>query len=202
MSRQQKLLLLKKCAFSLILLALLIVTRCAPVEKRVDLTYGSSVKATGGSGEVLVAQPVMKQNLAVLPSGRQIIGKSGDIDIVIGENPANWLLSALKLELSAAGYDVKTVPTLPAGVSKGINTIFLTLSANQSSKVLTIVTTTDVKLEVQLWTNGRLAKTLTVSAQDYEEGADRSSEPIRLALEKTLNRVMQELLPDIIKGLQ
>jgi len=202
MSRQQKLLLLKKCAFSLILLALLIVTRCAPVEKRVDLTYGSSVKATGGSGEVLVAQPVMKQNLAVLPSGRQIIGKSGDIDIVIGENPANWLLSALKLELSAAGYDVKTVPTLPAGVSKGINTIFLTLSANQSSKVLTIITTTDVKLEVQLWTNGQLAKTLTVSAQDYEEGADRSSEPIRLALEKTLNRVMQELLPDIIKGLQ
>ena len=202
MSRQQKLLLLKKCAFSLILLALLIVTRCAPVEKRVDLTYGSSVKATGGSGEVLVAQPVMKQNLEVLPSGRQIIGKSGDIDIVIGENPANWLLSALKLELSAAGYDVKTVPTLPAGVSKGINTIFLTLSANQSSKVLTIVTTTDVKLEVQLWTNGQLAKTLTVSAQDYEEGADRSSEPIRLALEKTLNRVMQELLPDIIKGLQ
>lgn len=183
-------------------LLLLITTGCAPMEKRVDLTYERFVNATGGSGEVFVAQPMMKQNLATLPSGKQIIGKAGDADVVIEESPASWLLSALKLELSAAGYDVKKVAALPTGVSKGVKATILAVYADQSSKVLTVITVTEVKLEAQLWKNGQLIKTLTASARDQEEGADRSSEPIRSALEKTLQRTMQELVPDIVKGLE
>jgi len=188
--------------FLSLFIVLFIATGCAPLEKRVDLTYGSSVNATGGSGQIFVAQPVMKQDLAALPSGRRIIGKAGDTDLVIGESPADWLLSALVQELSAAGYDAKTVSALPTGVSKGVQATVLALSANQSSSVLTVTTATEVKLEVQLWKNGQLIKTLTAGARDQEEGMDRSSEPIRLALEKTLQRALQELVPDIIKSLE
>ena len=183
-------------------LFLLIATGCAPLEKRVDLTYQSVVNATGGSGQVFVAEPVMKQRLPELPSGKQVVGKAENVDVVIKERPVNWLLSALVHELSAAGYDVRTVPALPAGVSKGVQATVLALSANQSSNVLTITTVTEVKLEAQLWKNGRIIKTLTAAARDQEEGMDRSSEPIRWALEKTLQRAMQELVPDIIKSLE
>ena len=183
-------------------LLLLIATGCAPLEKRVDLTYQRFVNATGGSGQVFVAEPVMKQNLPELPSGKQVVGKAEDVDVVITESPVNWLLSALMQELSAAGYDVKTVPALPAGVSKGVQATVLALSANQSSNVLTVTTVTEVKLEAQLWKNGQIIKTLTAAARDQEEGMDRSSEPIRWALEKTLQRAMQELVPDIIKSLE
>jgi hypothetical protein len=181
---------------------LLIATCCAPLEKRVDLTYQGFVNATGGSGQVFVAQPVMKQSLPALPSGAQVVGKVEGADIVVAESPANWLLSALVKELSAAGYDVKTVSALPAGVSKGVEATILALSANQSSGVLTVTTVTEVKLKARLWKNGVIMKTLTASAQDHEEGMNRSSEPIRWALEKTLQRAMQELVPDIIKSLE
>lgn len=186
----------------LLVLLLLIMAGCAPIEKRVDLTYERIANATGASGEIFVAQPVMKQKLAPLPSGKQIIGKAGDADIVVREDPANWVLSALKQELSAAGFDVMTVAALPADVSKGLQTTVVTLSAGQSSNVLTVTTVTDLRLQVQLWKNGRLVNTLTAAAQDHEEGVDRSSDPIRQALEKTLQRAMQELLPDVIKNLQ
>ena len=91
---------------------------------------------------------------------------------------------------------------LPANVSKGMRATLLALSANQSSKTLTISTVTELKLEVQLWKNGQLIKTLTAGARDEEEGLDRSSEPVRSALEKTLQRTLQELVHDIVKGLQ
>jgi hypothetical protein len=187
---------------TLAFLLLFIAAGCVPLEKRVDLTYARFVNATGGSGELFVAEPVIKQNLAPLPSGRQIIGKAEDADVVIRESPVNWFRSALVDELSAAGYHVKAVAALPDGVSKGVKPTILALSADQTSNVLTVITVTEVKLEAQLWKNGQLAKTLTASARDQEEGMDRSSEPIRWALEKTLQRALQELVPDIIKDLQ
>ena len=122
--------------------------------------------------------------------------------MVIGESPANWLLSALVRELTAAGFTVKTVATLPSGVPKGVRATMVSLSANQSSRVVTITTIAEVKVEVELWRNGRPLKTLTASARDQEEGMDRSSEPIRWTLEKTLQRAMQELIPTMVEALR
>jgi hypothetical protein len=183
-------------------LLLLIAAGCVPLEKRVDLTYERFVNATGGSGPLFVAQPIMRQSLPLLPSGRQVIGGGEGTDVVTKDSPANWLLSALVQELSAAGYNVETGPNLPAGVPKGVTASILTLSVNQSSRVVTVSTVTDVRLEAKLWKNGQLIKTLTASARDQEEGVDRSPEPIRWALEKTLQRALQELVPDIIASLQ
>ena len=54
---------------------------------------------------------------------------------------------------------------------------------------------------MQLWKAGRLVKTLTVSAKDEEEGMDRSSEPVREALDKLLQGAMKELIPAIVEVL-
>lgn len=185
-----------------LLFFLVVIGGCASVEKPVDLTYEKSVRAAGGTGEILLAHPAVHLNLKALPGGRWIIGKAGDADIVVDKSPSEWLLSALVRELSAAGYDVKTVDALPPDVSKGLKPAIFALRADQSSKVVTIVTSTDVKLEAEVWKDGRLVKTLSAGAQDQEEGMDRSSEPIRSALEETLQRAMKELIPDIVKGLE
>ena len=180
---------------------LLLVAGCAPLEKHVDLTYERVATSRSASGEIFVAQPTMEQRLTPLPGGRQILGKSGDADIVIDTSPADWLLLAFVEELSAAGYNVKTVALLPPGASEGVLPSILILSAHQSSEVVAVTTQAEVKLEAQLWRNGQLLKTLTASARDQEEGMDRSSEPIRQALEKALQSAMRELLPGIVESL-
>ena len=185
-----------------LLLFLFLMAGCASMEKRVDLTYEKSVNSSGGTGEIFIAQPTVRQGLKALPGGKWVIGKAGDADVVADNSPSGWILSAFAQELSAAGYDVKTVATLPPGVSKGVKPAIVALRADESSNVVTVITSTEVKLEAELWKDGRLIKTLSAGAQDQEEGMDRSSEPIRSALEKTLRHAMEELIPDIVKGLE
>ena len=191
---------------SVILLSALLfsTTGCSPLlEKRVELSYQALVRTGGGSGEIFLAQPIEQHNRVPLPGGKWAIGKvDGVTDVVSTESAGNWLLAALREELVAAGYQVKTGGDLSARVVKGVKVTILTLSANQFSKTLTISSVTEVKVDAQLWKNGQLVKTLTVGARDEEEGVDRSSEPIRLALQKTLQTVMQDLVPEIIKVLE
>ena len=188
----------------ILLLALLFsTTGCSPLlEKRVELSYQALVRTGGGSGEIFLAQPIEQHNRVPLPGGKWAIGKmDGVTDVVSTEGAGNWLIAALREELVAAGYQVKT-GDLPARVVKGVKVTILSLSANQFSKTLTISSVTEVKVDAQLWKNGQLVKTLTVGARAEEEGVDRSSEPIRLALRKTLQTVMQDLVPEIIKVLE
>jgi hypothetical protein len=95
----------------------------------------------------------------------------------------------------------RRVAALPPGASKGVRPAILALSVHQSSELVTVTTLAEVKLEAQLWRHGQLLKTLTASAKDQEEDMDRSSEPIRQALEKALQGAMQELLPGIVESL-
>ena len=183
-------------------LLLLMAQGCAPLEKHVDLTYEKFVNAAGGSGDLFIAEPVMQQKLGALPSGKQIVGTEKGTDLVVTKSPADWLRSALAQELSAAGYSPRMVKDLPAGVSKGIKTAILVLTASQATRMLTVVTVTEVKLEVEVWKNGQLVNRLTASARDQEEGMDRSAEPIRSAFQRTLQRALQELVPDIVKNLE
>ena len=188
----------------LLLVFLFSTTGCSPLlEKRVELSYQALVRTGGGSGEIFLAQPIEQHNRVPLPGGKWAIGKvDGVTDVVSTESAGNWLIAALREELLAAGYQVKTGGDLPARVVKGLKVTILTLSANQVSKMLTISSITEVKVDAQLWKNGQLVKTLTVGARDEEEGVNRSSEPIRLALQKTLQTVMQDLIPKIIKVLE
>ena len=105
-------------------------------------------------------------------------------------------------ELSAAGYDVRTVQDLPPGAPKGVEATIVALSANQSTGVFMVTTVTEMKLEARLTKDGAVVKTLSASVRDHDEGTDRSPEPIRVALERTLQRALRELIPDIVRSLE
>lgn len=175
---------------------------CAPVQQRVDLTYERAVNASGGSGEIYIAQPMARYSEKPFTPGKQVLGKSAEEDIFTLNDPLYWLFYALAEELSAAGYEVKTCQDLPDNVSKGVKASIVKLSASQSFNILTVSTIAEVKLEAQVFKKGRLSKTLFAGARDEYEGVERSSEPIRLSLEKTLQGSLQQLIPDIIKNLE
>ena len=189
-------------SFILFFLLAICTAGCAPVQQRVDLTYGRFVNASGGSGQIFIARPVARYSATSFQVGKQVLGKTGEEEIFTQDDPVNWFLSALVEELSAAGYEAKTCPELPGNVLKGVKPAIVSLSANQSSNVFTISTVAEVKLEAQVFKNGQFIKTLTSGARDEDEGLDHSSEPIRWALEKTLQHAMQELVPYIIKSLE
>lgn len=185
-----------------LLLLAICASGCAPVQQRVDLTYGRSVNASGGSGQIFVAERAARYGATSSTAGKLVLGKTGEEDIFTQSDPVKWFLLALVEELSAAGYDVRTCPELPDNVLKGVRPAIVSLSAHQSFNIFTISTIAEVKLEAQVLKNGRLVKTLAAGARDEYEGLDRSSEPIRWALEKTLQGALQELIPDIIKNLE
>jgi hypothetical protein len=140
----------------------------------------------------------------MLPGGRLILGKSRetDADVVTRQSVTGWIADALAEELRAAGYTVRVVTELPRGAEKGLKTSIQSLSADQYSKALTLSTVVEIKLAVEIWRRGDLLKTLTAGAREEREGFDRSSEPIRQTLQNTLQRVMQELIPDVVKNLR
>ena len=199
--------------FGLFLPSLLLLGGCASTEKPVALTYERFVNATGGTGEVYVTRPPEKPDAsgstgstgpAMLPGGRLILGKSRetDADVVTRQSVTGWIADALAEELRAAGYTVRVVTELPRGAEKGLKTSIQSLSADQYSKALTLSTVVEIKLAVEIWRRGDLLKTLTAGAREEREGFDRSSEPIRQTLQNTLQRVMQELIPDVVKNLR
>jgi hypothetical protein len=186
----------------LLLFLTIYIAGCAPLQQPVVLTYERFVNASGGSGQIFVAVPETRYSATPFRAGKEVLGKTGEEDIFTQDNPARWFFTALAEELSAAGYEVKACPELPDNVSKGIRPAIVGLSAHQSFNVLTVSTVAEVKLEAQVFKNGRLIKTLAAGARDEYEGVERSSEPIRLSLEKTLQGSLQQLIPDIIKNLE
>jgi hypothetical protein len=173
---------------------------CAPLEKRVDLTYRQAVYGRGGSGEIFLARPVFEKQPDRLPGGRVILGpvKGTDTLIVTTDDVSQWVADALAQELSSAGYEVRRMPAVSARVSKGVALKVQNLSCNQTSDGLVLTTSTNIALAADVWKNGRVVKTLTASAGSEDQGLDRSGPVVAASLEKTLQSTMRELVPGII----
>lgn len=176
---------------------------CASYEKRVDLTYERGMGRVRSSGEVYVAKTVIKDRLPRLPGGRVVLGTVGGTatQIVTSDDVERWVQAALMDELFASGYEVRTVPSLPHGVPKGVVVRIQGLSVNQESDGLILRTVTDITLMVDLWKSGRLINTVTISAGGQDEGIDRSGAVVSLTLEATLRKALGKLMPTILENL-
>lgn len=177
---------------------------CSSMDQRVELGYEKVVSAQGGSGDLYIAKAAEKHAAVRKPSGTLMIGmvKGTDRDVVTSDNVSEWLTLALVQELYAAGFNVRTVDDLPLNASRGLKTDILSLTANQSVDFLTVTTTTGLQVSVEIWQEGKKSQALTINAGNEEKGADRSSAPISQSLRKSLQNLMRQLVPDIVKALQ
>jgi hypothetical protein len=187
-----------------LLVAIGIVFGCVPLEKRVDLTYQKSVTGQWGSGDVFVTRPVVEPDMPLVPGSLPVIGTVGETGarIIATGDVADWVMAALMQELYAAGYEVRTVPQIPAAAAKGVRVRVTRLSVNQKTDGLLITTSTDIAMEADIRKNGRLVTTLNVSAGGQDQGFDGSASFISEALQKVLQSAMQQLLPGIVKTLE
>lgn len=192
-----------RCAVCLVFVSGLL-TACTPLEKRIDLNYQRAVSAAGGSGEVFVAKPELGTQPLKMPGGRSIVGtvKDAGTQIVTADDPGEWVMRALIQELYGAGYEIKTVAVMPQDAPKGVAVRILRMSANQTTDGLILTTNTDIELAADLWKNGRLVKTLTVSTGSEDQGLDRSGEFVAEALVRTLQSAMKQLVPGVVKTLE
>ncbi|HAK88989.1 MAG: hypothetical protein A2077_05905 [Nitrospirae bacterium GWC2_46_6] len=181
-----------------------ILSGCGTMDQRADLTYEKIVNAKGGSGDIYMAKPLETHNAARKPSGVLMLGmvKETDRDVVTGDSISDWVMLAMLQELYTAGYNVKTVKGLPDNVSKGIAVSVAAISADQDSDFVAIKTVSNMKISIQLWKDGKNVKSLTFDAGNEEKGVDRSAEPISKSLQKTLQNIMKQLVPEIVRVLQ
>ncbi len=191
----------------LMVLALLIfglLTGCASVDQRVNLTYDVAVDAKGGSGELFIAGAEETYNAVRKPSGEMIIGsvKGTDRNVVTKSNIGDWIMIAFMDELRAAGYNVKPITELPGNAAKGLKIIVSKVNANQTAELVTITTTVDMKISVEIWKKGTKIITLGTGAAIEKKGIDRSEKPIEIAMKETLQNALKELLPAIINTLE
>jgi len=175
---------------------------CATVEKRADLTYQRATDVRGGSGEIYLAKPVIDVQFGRMP-GRTVLGsvRNTGTQIVTTDDISDWIMGALSDELYHAGYEIRTVPTLPVDTSRGVLVWVKGLSADQADKGLILTTSTGMELSAEIWKDGGLSKTLTVKVGSQDEGMDRSGKPVTAALQKTLQSAMTQLLPGIVDAL-
>lgn len=195
---------MKIILIQLLVLLSLFISGCGGVDKKVDLRYERLGELRGGAGELYIARPVERHNLAKKPSGAFILGrvKGTDADIVTEDSISDWVISALSEEFTFAGYHVKVVPELPESPPKGIKVVIFNVIADQEAGLVTIKSTTDLKISFELWKGKRNVRNLSVETGAEEKGMDRSSEPINTALKKALQNAVQKAVPDIIKALE
>ena len=169
-------------------------------ESRSHLSAGR--RRAGGSGEIYLAKPVIDVRFGKMP-GRTVLGlvRNTGTQIVTSDDISDWIMGALTDELYPAGYEIRTVPALPVGVSRGVLVWVKGLSANQEDEGLILSTSTEMELSAEIWKEGRLSKTLTVKVGSRDEGVDRSGTTVTVSLQKTLQSAMVQLLPGIVDAL-
>lgn len=192
--------------FLLLACVTFILSSCAFVNQRVDLTYDKAVQASGGSGEVLISKP--KINLILKKDSDWVIGNARNpvgqktADVVTGSNIGDWINGALIRELSDAGYKTKPVSAMPQSVSKGIevtvNKLFVDDKLIQQDRVYGAET--DLIFSLDIWKDDNKVKTLNVTAKGGEKYHDYfSPEKKNVSLKKALQSAMQQVIPEIIK---
>ncbi len=180
---------------------------CASLDQKVTLLYQPVVKTAHGTGDVYLA----------MAKGEALHGKPGTIQWVVGKAedsrsgregeiltsvaPGDLVVDALKQELTAAGYRIIWVNSLPTEVTKGIVITRTDLNLVEDSSIIIADGSSRLTTSMELWKNGKMCKNI-----DYESGySDFAVRDRDLLLpnilQNTLQDLMKQAVPDLIKGM-
>lgn len=198
----------------LFLAAMLTLHGCAFVDQRVDLTYGKVVRASGGSGELMIAPA----QVAAMPrkDSSTVIGdvrngfNTRTADVLTASDIGDWVNGALIAELGDAGYAMRPVRELPKDVVRGIQVYVRTLHVDNGAvggatglgdlvgELQQLGAVTDLTFAVTIWRDGARVKVLDVAAKGGERYEDVfSAEKKAISLRKALQAAMRKAVPEI-----
>lgn len=180
---------------------------CAVLDQNVTLLYQPVVKTAHGTGELYLATA----------RGESWEGKPGSIQWVIGKvkdsrsgeegkiltsiAPCDLVQDALKQELTAAGYNIMLVNTLPPDATKGIVIARTDLNLNEDSSIVKAEGSSRLTTSLELWKNGIKYRKLDYESK-YSDLAVRDRDLLLPnILQNTLQDLMKQAVPDLVKEL-
>jgi hypothetical protein len=178
---------------------------CANPNTNIRVNYVPLVKATGGSGTVVVANApaVFDTQTPVL----WVLGatKKGDGekvgDVLMSTPPADIIAGALVEELRLAGYMVKQGPTVPEDAPKGVRVGMVKMNLNQTSGVFSLDAMGSLSVSFEIWKDGKKSQNLdflSSSSNTAVSGKDLLGEQI---MQNVVQDLMKQAVPAIIKSL-
>jgi hypothetical protein len=179
---------------------------CATGDKRVDILYRPVAEAKGGSGDLYLVQGVRPAG-GQAPGIQWVLGSITKDDeklgnIVTDVAPANLVMDALNQELTRAGYRVLTTATVPSDAAKALSLTDVTLKLGDKHSVVKDDAECAVRMTVQPWRNGKVVSNLSYDAQYSETVASDRDKLLANTLQKTLQLLMNQAVPEIVKTLE
>lgn len=180
---------------------------CASADKRVSLIYAPKANVKGGSGELYLVQEV-RQPPSQAAAIQWVLGDVKDDEgkkmgkVVSDVAPASLVQDALARELSEAGYRVRTVDAMPAGVEKGLSLKDVVMKLDQVHNAFNDDVSSSVRMSVQPWRKGAAVSTLEYQAESSETAVSDRDRLASKSLQKTLQLLMSRAVPEVVKTLE
>jgi hypothetical protein len=181
---------------------------CATTTTPVSFLYSPSVGERGGSGDLFMKTASVQTAVHSANNVRWVIGQRKDSDgMVTGEilstNSAEGIvLDALKQELTAAGYRVEVGSSMPAGVNKGLELASVQVEIEETAGIPRVEATGRIKVSFEVWKNGVKIKKLSYESRTSDFTITHRDRLPREMIERGLNEVMNQAVPDIVAALE
>ncbi len=191
-----------------VLSSVLLMSGCATVDRKVNLHYEVSAPATGGSGELYVAQEGGHGVSGAETAVQWIMGKIQDTDgkhlanIVTPTAPTELMTGAFKEELKAAGYRILPVTSLPADVAKGIVFGNITIALDEVSSFVKADAKCTAKVSAEIWRDGSRITKLDYETIYNDSAVTDRDRILQDTLQRALQNLMKRAVPEIIKALE
>ena len=188
-----------------LLIHFLLFSGCAFVDQEVRLTYNPVGITSGGKGPISISRPE-NQTLGKNSKGLFVIGtvRNGygmrTADTVTPDSPADWVVLALKTELSRAGFEVQLVEAVSANATPTILPAIDKIWVDHDMGFFTVGAAAEVGFRLAIYQNGR--KVDVLSFRDLAEkratfGGD--AEQKGEALQAAMQACMAKAVPEIIQ---
>lgn len=181
-----------------------LVMGCATASQKVTVLYQPVVHDGSGSGELYLAGATGTAGHAEV---QWVVGtvKNNDGeplgDIVSPVAPTDLVMDAFRQELTAAGYTTKLVGSLPQGGAKGIVVTGTDIRLEEVSSLVKAEGTSRVKVSVEVWKQGSVVKKLDYEVRISDFAVKDREELLPAILQKALQGVMTQAVPEVIKAL-
>lgn len=182
---------------------------CAFVDRTTDLTYYRNLKTPKGTGVVYLATPT-EEGMKRDKNGQTIIGpvRNGygmwTANVLTSTPVTQWVGNAYITELSAAGYETKSVDKLPPSCPMGIEICVEKAWGDLDMGFFTIGALGEVTYRIRLYSKGQLEKEIRVEGlgQGPRAAAAMPDTLYKDSLTIALRAATKETMPLITKTFQ
>jgi uncharacterized lipoprotein YajG len=170
---------------------------CAFGDRKVSLRYQPVVGASGGGGRSIAVAKFTDQRakpeVGVVRNGFGIPTAKA---VAQGQDVGAWVASALATELEAAGFKVERL----AGGNGG-QSIVVSGTVTEAFTDIYMVLNSDIAVNVNVRRAGATKLSKTYRGHETDTAWTASSKEYEEVLTKALQKLMQELVPDVIRSL-